>query len=194
MTEILDIYDRIAPEISSFYEKQTHIKGIKKLSSQIPPKSRVLDLGSGSGRDVKTFTDFGFDCIGIEGSRGMVAQAKKRYPKEKYFVMDIRKLKFPDGYFEAVWSWSVLTHLDRKGKKQSLNEVFRVLKKGGIFIQTVWKGRGVFINPQFHPRPHNLLSTPSWKKLYKETGFGDFSTTIFNGVGRDSLRIKAKKL
>ena len=193
MSEILKIYDQIAPQVSALYSSQTHIKGIQKFTTNLTKRSKVLDLGCGMGKDVKLFGDLGFEAVGVDGSAGMIAEAKRRYSKQRFFIMDVRNLKFPDDNFNLVWSWSVLTHLEIEDKKRTLAQIYRVLKKGGTFVQTIWKGRGLFVNPQFQPRPHHLLSIGSWKKLYKEAGFVNFKATTITGLGRNSLRLVARK-
>ena len=193
MSRILKVYDQIAPEISQLYSSQTHIKGIQRFTINLTKHSKVLDLGCGMGKDVKLFGDLGFEAVGVDGSSGMIAEAKKRYPKQRFLIMDVRNLEFPDGNFNLVWSWSVLTHLEIEDKKRTLFQVYKVLKKGGAFVQTIWKGRGLFVNPQFQPRPHHLLSISSWKKLYKGAGFVNFEATTITGLGRDSLRLVARK-
>ena len=124
----------------------------------------------------------------------MIKQARKGYPNEKFFIMDVRRLKLSDSYFDAVWSWSVLTHLSNQDKKTVLAEVSRVLKKNGSFTQMIWRGRGLFINKDVYPRPHYLLSISSWRKLYNEAGFVDLETKVIKSRTRDSLRLTAKKL
>ena len=194
MDQIVKIYNKVAPEISKVYKQQSHIIGIDNFCKTLKPGSRILDLGCGMGKDISIFSAKGFEAVGVDGSVGMIKQARRRYPNEKFFVMDVRRLKLPDSYFDAVWSWSVLTHLSNQDKKTVLTEVNRVLKKNGTFSQMVWRGRGLFINKDVYPRPHHLLSTSSWRKLYNETGFVDLETKIIKSRTRDSLRLTAKKL
>src|SRR3990172_1783063 len=134
MSRILKVYDQIAPEISQLYSSQTHIKGIQRFTINLTKHSKVLDLGCGMGKDVKLFGDLGFEAVGVDGSSGMIAEAKKRYPKQRFLIMDVRNLEFPDGNFNLVWSWSVLTHLEIEDKKRSLSQAHKVLKKSGIFV------------------------------------------------------------
>lgn len=195
--EIVSIYDKVAAKITQIYEQQTHSNWIKEFVLELPKGGRVLDLGCGSGKDVDVFNQLGFDSIGVDASKGMLREAKRIHPKIKLFLMDIRSLEFSDNYFNGVWSWSVLTHLKDNDKLTSLKEAHRVLKKGGIFSQTVWRGRDLFIY-KFHknvtPRPHFLLSTPSWKRLYKEVGFTNLKIRqIDSKKGRGSINITAKK-
>ena len=191
---ILAVYDKVAPDISAVYDQQTHIIGIKNFIKLLPARAKILDLGCGPGRDVFLFNKFGYEAVGIDGSEGMVGQARKRFPKKTFIVMDVRDLKFPDETFDAVWSWSTLTHLGKVDKAIALREVCRVLKGGGLFTQMVWKGRGEFINKHVYPRPHFLLPVPSWRKLYVESGFTNFIVRNVKGIRRDFIRLTAKKI
>ena len=190
---ILAVYDKVAPGISAVYDQQTHIIGIKNFIELLPARAKILDLGCGPGKDVFLFSKSGYEAVGIDGSPEMIKQARKRFPNEKFIVMDVRDLKFPDGTFDAVWSWSVLTHLNKADKTVVLREVHRVLKKGGLFTQMVWKGRGEFIHKHIYPRPHFLLSVPSWRKLYIESGFTNLIVKNVKGFKRDFIRLTAKK-
>lgn len=82
--EITSIYDKVASNISKIYEQQTHIKWIKELAENLPKSGRILDLGCGQGNDVFLFNKFGFETIGIDGSAGMIKEAKKRYPNATF--------------------------------------------------------------------------------------------------------------
>ncbi len=163
------------------------------MAENLPKGGRILDLGCGQGNDVLLFTKFGFKTVGIDGSVGMIKEGKKRFPKANLLVMDTRVLKFPNDSFDAVWSWSVLTHLNKDDKAIAMSEINRVLKVGGLFTQMVWRGRGVFINQYIYPRTHFLLSTPSWKKLYLETGFKEPIVKHVKGLKRDFIRLTALK-
>ena len=189
--KIVNIYDKIAPEIAQVYEQQSHIKGIKKFISVLPRQSKILDFGCGSGKDVSIFTDLGVKAFGIDASVGMVKVARLVHPGINLRIMDGRNLQFPNYSFDGVWSWSVLTHFDLGDKVKTLKEIYRVLKKGGAFTQMVWRGRGVFINRHVYPRPHYLLTTRSWKKIYKEAGFTNFQIKYVKGKGRGAVRLTA---
>jgi ubiquinone/menaquinone biosynthesis C-methylase UbiE len=193
MKDIVKIYDRVAPEISQVYEEQSHAKGIKEFVDRLSPETKILDLGCGNGKDVSMFSGLGFETIGIDASAGMVRQAGKRYPRERIFQMDARKLKYPNNSFDAVWSWSVLTHFNYEDKRKVLREINRVLRGRGFFTQMIWKGRGVFVNQHVYPRSHYLLTVPSWKKIYKEAGFAEPILKDVRGKRRNFVRLTARK-
>jgi SAM-dependent methyltransferase len=43
------------------------------------PGSRILDLGCGSGRDLKALIDAGYDAAGVDACDDMLREAKARY-------------------------------------------------------------------------------------------------------------------
>jgi len=193
--EIVSLYDKVASSVAEIYERQNHIEWIQRFAKQIPKGGRILDLGCGTGKDVAIFNDLGFKASGIDGSAGMLSEAAKIHPNIKVAFGDVRKLEFPDNFFDGVWSWSVITHLKDEDKKSALKEVYRVLKSGGTFAQTIWRGRGLFVYT-FHKnvlqRPHFLISVSSWQKLYKEAGFTNFNIkNIKAKKGRGSIYLTA---
>jgi SAM-dependent methyltransferase len=52
-------------------------------------------------------------------------------------VQDARALAYPDGFFDRVFSISVLEHIPDTGDSQAMREIARVLKPGGIATITV---------------------------------------------------------
>lgn len=60
----------------------------------------------------------------------------KSREKWKYIVefQDARSLKYPDEYFDIVYSISVLEHIPDDGDKEAVNEIQRVLKRKGKAI------------------------------------------------------------
>ena len=102
--KIVNIYDKIAPEIAQVYEQQSHIKGIKKFISILPNRAKILDFGCGTGKDVSIFAKLGMEVVGVDASMEMLRQARRRHPGVNLMVMDGRNLQFPDKFFYGVWS------------------------------------------------------------------------------------------
>lgn len=93
----------------------------------------VLCLGSGSGEECDYIKKQGAKrVVGIDLSRGLVEQAKYKYPEIEFDVMDMEKLKFGDKSFDLVYSSLALHYL--KDWKPVLSNVRRVLKPGGRFL------------------------------------------------------------
>ena len=60
----------------------------------------------------------------------------KDFKKGRYITeyQDGRNLPYPNEYFDIVFSISVLEHIPNQGDSQTMKEIQRVLKKGGIAI------------------------------------------------------------
>jgi len=95
----------------------------------------VLDIGIGGGRTAPLLRQISADYRGIDYTPAMVAVARRRYPDAVFLEMDARKLAFPDDSFAlAVFSYNGIDSIDLGGRRQVLQEVFRVLRPGGCFV------------------------------------------------------------
>jgi 2-polyprenyl-3-methyl-5-hydroxy-6-metoxy-1,4-benzoquinol methylase/uncharacterized protein YbaR (Trm112 family) len=96
---------------------------------------RLLDVGCNWGRWCVTAARHGYVPIGIDASLDAV-RAAQRVARQldvsaAYLVADARRLPFASGSFDAVFSYSVLQHLEKADAKTSLIEIARVLKPYG---------------------------------------------------------------
>lgn len=106
---------------------------------------RVLDIGAGDG-----ITDIGLilryqpkelvamDIVGYMSELTRVAQENdlplERLPDNLIFLQQsCEHVPYPDEYFDVVLSWGSVEHIIG-GYKKALNEVWRVLKPGGLFF------------------------------------------------------------
>lgn len=104
---------------------------------------KILDIGFGLG-GVAFYLAETYSCevSGVEINPWLVAEATRRIPKHlqgqvQFFLYSAdNKLPFPDSHFDLVYSKGVLTHI--KDKLDLLQEVFRVLKLGGVFLIDDW--------------------------------------------------------
>jgi ubiquinone/menaquinone biosynthesis C-methylase UbiE len=114
----------------------------------------LLDIGTGSGRDIKYASKIAdIRVIGIDNSDGFIEllhqlEMKKEIPTGSYFKADMRNLShFSEGYFDIVRNNASLVHLPliKKGYMADLaiSESFRVLKNNGILYLLVREGDGL---------------------------------------------------
>ncbi|MBI2621935.1 MAG: class I SAM-dependent methyltransferase [Candidatus Levybacteria bacterium] len=166
--------------IAKYYEKENfRFGGQEELDKFIPllkPGAKILDAGCGFGRELAYFINQGFDTYGIDGSGELLKLAKKRAPKAKLKLVDLRnKLPYSDNFFDAVWARNSLHHLEPKDLLKALNEIRRILKpKGILFIE--WKeGEKAMITKeeiaQGHERYYNLMPNSKLVGIIKNAGF-----------------------
>jgi ubiquinone/menaquinone biosynthesis C-methylase UbiE len=100
---------------------------------------RVLDLGCGAGRNSIYLAKHGFDIMGVDVSASALKLAYRWANQEKLANIDfldatMTNIPFRSNYFDAVISISVIHHALKKDIVQTVNEVHRVLTKGGMFM------------------------------------------------------------
>lgn len=99
---------------------------------------KILEVGCGSGGNLWMIAKEGFDAYGIDGSEEAI-NICGRHLKEKWGVnaklevSTFDNLPFIDEYFDAVVDVVSLQHLNIRMSESALNEINRVLKKGGLF-------------------------------------------------------------
>jgi len=131
------IWDKIAPEWHEFKinpAEQT-IKFLKKQTG------KVLDLGSGSGRNL-TKIKAGKMYL-IDFSDKMINLAKKKAKTKKiqaeFHVSDMTKLPFEDNFFNSAICICALHCIEsKKDRKKVVQELFRVLKPKSQAKISVW--------------------------------------------------------
>lgn len=107
--------------------------------AQVPPRSRVLDVGCGTGAVTEAALAVGAaEVVGLDASASYVETARGRLAGRpvRFEVGDATKLPFPDASFDAVVSGLVLNFLpDPVG---ALWDMRRVTRSGGAVAAYVW--------------------------------------------------------
>jgi len=108
--------------------------------SLVKPGGRILDVGSGSGRDLKAFRQQGFVPIGIEPSAALAERARK-YSGETCVVRDVESLTWRDE-FDGIWACASLLHLPKASLPNALQRLSEALRPGGVLYVSVRSGEG----------------------------------------------------
>jgi SAM-dependent methyltransferase len=127
-------------------------------------------------------------------------------------VQDARRLTYPDGSFDGVFSISVLEHIPDDGDTQAVRQIARVLRPGGVAALTVpfaaggcreeYVQGGIYERqggdrPTFYQRHYDLASLharlvePSGLKLAELTFFGEPRIRFERYGNRIPMRWKA---
>jgi ubiquinone/menaquinone biosynthesis C-methylase UbiE len=111
---------------------------------------KILDFGCGNGRLMELIGSQGIDYYGTDISEKLLEIARKKYAGKilrfgsgtQHFSKinsDQEKIVFADDFFNAVYSIAVFHHLpSKKYRDDFAKELYRVTKKGGYVIITVW--------------------------------------------------------
>lgn len=160
------------------------VKEAVLFNSYLPYQFPIMDFGCGDGffrkvslTGIKQSID-----VGLETDPKRAKLAKKSGIYSKVLTYNGKKIPTDDETFNIVLSNSVLEHVDNL--KASLNEIYRVLKKGGrcyisvmlcdyennlLGTQIIGRSYIKWMNHKAYHR--NLLSLDQWKEYFIEAGF-----------------------
>ena len=158
--QTIDVYNKMALE----YDQETTdfwvrfpVTFIDSFASKA--KGKVLDVGSGPGRDALILREKGLDITCLDASEEMVKLCLDKGLKA--VVGDFNDLKFYDKSFGGVWAYTSLLHDKKADVLKSLKEVHRVLSDDGIL------GLGLIEGEFDGYRESSGMNMPRWFAFYK---------------------------
>lgn len=95
-------------------------------------EKKVLDVGAGTGRLVSRLVNAGAEVTALDISEEMLKKIKNKNIKK--IVGEAEDLSFDDNSFDVVIATFLIVHLKDLGR--FFDEVYRVLKPGGLFLVT----------------------------------------------------------
>lgn len=141
----LAFYESYAQE----YFDRTVVADLKPLYDRflpnVKPGGRILDLGSGSGRDLKVMRDRGFVPLGIDASPKL-AKLATDFSGVTCLTMQFEDLDLPKG-FDAAWACASLLHISKCRIPAILKNIRDLLTEDGIFFASVQLGDGEKLLP-----------------------------------------------
>jgi len=175
---------RIEAELAAYYDHEAEDRERRPLSDQrleahkrflaeIDMSLPVLEVGTGTGRDVKEFVAAGLAVVGIDLSLEQARRARAAGAHQ--VIASARSLPFRDNSFSALWSMSTLMHVPNSAIRETLGEVRRVLTPGAVAAIGVWGGPdtedyGEFKGHLGHGRLFSRRSDETWRGLLRLVG------------------------
>ena len=105
-------------------------------------RERLLDVGCGSGHNLRLMEDLGFACWGIDISRVAIDRLKKMSATPENFVAgSATRLPWSDASFDVVTDIGCLHCLYERERDPYVDEVCRVLAPGGRYLCRAFKPR-----------------------------------------------------
>ena len=159
----------------------------------IPPGSRLLELGFGSGRDLAFAYSKGFAVEGIDGSSTLLEQAEKIHPE---LTGCLRKGLIPQDLnlepesCDGIVAIALLMHLTKDQIIDTFRQVYAGLKSGGRLIYSVPLTRDDVKEDNFDEKGRLFLSfkLEEWVKLATDQGFKLLKTNVTeDGLNRTGV-------
>lgn len=130
---------------------------------------KVLELGCGSGANIRYAAKLGLDVYAVDISATAIEYAKAKFKEEglpvddsNFKVCSFDQVEFPDNYFDMVIDRGALLYADNDTFIRTINNIHKMLKKGGMFLLT----------------PRSEVDTPTIKLIHDEYGF-DARSNLF---------------
>lgn len=112
------------------------------LRGRITPGMSVLDCGCGGGRNLVYLLQNGFDVRGVDQEPGAIGAMRElaallapHLPSDNFRVESVDAMSFGDASADVVLSSAVLHFArDERHFRSMVNEMWRVLRPGGLFF------------------------------------------------------------
>lgn len=120
-----------------FYENSIHRHPkFLEIFSQYPI-TQVCDAACGFGTYSRILHEAGYQLSGFDISEESLKLTRallkeSGIPTDTYLVSDICDIQFGEGSFDAVVAHAVLDHLEFSQAEVAVNELFRIVKTGGL--------------------------------------------------------------
>ncbi len=118
------------------------------LDSIETPVNKILDVGCSFGWTLAKLQDKSKALYGIDMHEEALKQAAVNYPYLNLVHQTAATLPYPSEEFDVVVLSDVIEHVGDENKQLVINESYRVLKKGGLFIFTApYQGAFAWADP-----------------------------------------------
>ncbi len=167
-----------------FIEQGIHHLDLLKEYAGIKPDHEILDIGCGIGRSAVALTDFlnskgkyvGFDVV-EKGIKWCTKNISGNFPNFHFQYIPLKNdlysatgkrpedfiFPYQDNRYDVVFLFSVFTHMQESETDHYLNEIYRVLKHGGVCLATF------FVYNEFEEQ--YIAESNSFRFPYKRKGY-----------------------
>jgi SAM-dependent methyltransferase len=139
-------YAEEAEDLFKRYESIPAAETHKAVAHLIPAApSRILDIGSGTGRDAAWFAGMGHRVTAVEPTNEMRLPAMALHPSSRIEWLDdslpeLALVRSRGELFDLIWLSAVWMHFDAPQRQQAIANLATVLRTSGAIIMRVRHG------------------------------------------------------
>lgn len=132
-------YENHSHELIARYDSADMSALHQLLAKHIPSKSKIIDIGFGSGRDLVFLQSNGHDIYGIDPVEAFVIQAQHRFTdiREHFRVGSFLSSDIPFDWlntFDTVISIAVWMHLKAHERPKAIDTIKALVKPNGVVV------------------------------------------------------------
>ncbi|MEH1783184.1 MAG: class I SAM-dependent methyltransferase [Nostoc sp.] len=160
--------------------------------------TQILDLCCGSGQTTQFLAKTSQNVIGLDASPKSLQRARQNVPEASYVEAFAQEMPFADNLFDLVHISVALHEMQPQQLQKIINEVYRVLKTGGVFTLVdfhaptnpiFWPGVSIFLLLFETETAWELLKT-DLAELLTKTGFEVGKRTLYAGGSLQVIQAK----
>ena len=132
---------------------------------------KVLELGCGSGANIRYAAKLGLDVYGTDISNAAIEYAKLKFKEENIEIDDSKlqvcsfdEISFENNYFDIIIDRGALIYADKDMYIYTINNIYKMLKKSGMLLLT----------------PRSEIDTPTIKLVYDAYGYDTRQSSFRN--------------
>lgn len=131
-------YDRLGNRYTDERGKFDNWEEVEAFTSLLPANGKVLDAGSGTGIPIaRHLVQAGFEVVGIDFSKTMVAAARANVPEATFHRMNMIAIDLPPESFDGVISTYAIIHVPREAHAGIFRSFHSILKPRGVILVSV---------------------------------------------------------
>ncbi len=127
------LYDSISRLAAFSVGGETRFRKLALQDLTIHSETQVLDLCCGSGQTTQFLVELSQNVTGLDASPKSLQRAQQNVPLASYVEAFAEEMPFVDNLFDVVHTSVALHEMQPQQLRKIINEVYRVLKPGGVF-------------------------------------------------------------
>lgn len=171
--ETVKYYDQEANSWSASHggdNKESWWKDEMTRFNEYLPSGRILEIGSGVGKDAEALIRLGYDYTGTDASNGLLELARKRNPSATFIQRYAHEIDHSLGEFDGFWASAVLLHIPRDEMRDSLLAISSVIKNDGVGFITMKEGEDERVDEKTG-RLFTYYKEEEFRDVLESTGF-----------------------
>lgn len=173
----LETYNATAKQWSENHATPGFWKEEMGIFRTLLPDGKILEIGSGGGRDAKELLALSYEYVGTDISTGLIEVARRENPNAVFLAQSVYDLDFPEGtQFDGFWASAVLLHIPKARIDAALQRIKKFMREGAIGFISLKQGDGERLEED--KRFFAYYSEKEFRQILQRNSFDVVQTTV----------------